>query len=621
MGLIALVLGVWMWMTAPTAGEIARRKRIHDSLSMADSIRKIASSADVPVVKKLSFEQPDTNVSSASGEISDSLKNELLKNYYRDFLPYVNGKKENFIIENEHLILTLANPGARIIQARMKKHHRFGEPPPLSLLDSDSVLFRLIFNAYERSRIYFSDSLYFIPESISPSSIRFNLKFPGDSYFSITYSLAPDSYSMDCIIENHNTAQILSPTEEQLMLQWSATLPGLEKHIVKEKEVATIYYKYKNSSPDYLNPASDAEESIHDDDIQWLAFKHQFFNITLLSEDGFARSGSKVSLSLRPESKSHIKKMSAELGIPIRHQGTQRFRFCFVFAPNQYYILKNLGYEMEKIIPLGWSVFSYINKWLVIPLFNGLQNINMGIVILILSIIMKILLLPIAWKTYMSSVKMKALQPEMNAINKKWENKDPLKKQQEQMQLYQRAGVSPFSGCIPILLQLPILIALFSYVPAAFELRQKSFLWADDLSTYDSIWDFGYVPVIHWMYGDHVSLFALMMFLSTIIYTYMNSNMMPQQSEQMPGMKFMMYFMPFIFLAVMNRYSAGLSWYYFLANILSFVQNWIFRKIVDEKKVRMQIEENLKKPIRKNSFQKRLEELARQRQQQVKSRK
>lgn len=243
----------------------------------------------------------------------------------------------------------------------------------------------------------------------------------------------------------------------------------------------------------------------------------------------------------------------------------------------------------------------------------------MGIVILILSIIMKILLLPIAWKTYMSSMKMKALQPEINEINKKWENKDPLKKQQEQMQLYQRAGVSPFSGCIPLLIQLPILIALFSFVPAAFELRQKSFLWAEDLSTYDSIWDFGYVPFINWVYGDHVSLFALMMFVSTLIYTYMNSNMMPQQNEQIPGMKFMMYFMPVIFLAVMNRYSAGLSWYYFLANILSFLQNWIFKKLTDEKKIRLQLEANMKKPLKKSSFQKRLEEMARQRQQGMKA--
>jgi YidC/Oxa1 family membrane protein insertase len=240
----------------------------------------------------------------------------------------------------------------------------------------------------------------------------------------------------------------------------------------------------------------------------------------------------------------------------------------------------------------------------------------MGLVILILTLVVKILLLPIAYKTYMSGARMRVLKPETDALAVKFEkNPDPMKKQQEQMALYRKAGVNPLSGCLPLLLQFPILIALFAFIPAAIELRQQSFLWADDLSTYDTILDFGYIPFINWAYGDHISLFAALMFVSTIIYTYMNSSMMPQQNNQMPGMKFMMYFMPVIFLAVMNDYAAGLSWYYFLANMFTFLQNWIMKKVISDEKIRAELESNMKKPVKVSNFQKRLEEMAKQRQQ------
>jgi len=619
MGLIAIVLGVWMWMTAPTQEEIQRKKRMQDSLLKAEQQKD--SSALQKTNTPSQTAHAEISASTVAPQIPDSLKEVYKKNYYRDFYPYITGKDTTFILENEKIRFTFVNPGARIQQIELKEFSAYGKKPPLSLLDKDSVVFRLIFNAYQRSRIFFSDSLYFIPEKVSERELFFSLNFPDSSKIGLRYLLPENSYSLQVQFFTQNSGKVLSPTEDQINMQISALLPGLEKHIIKEKETATIYYKFKNSSVDYLNPANDREISLNDDDIEWISFKHQFFNITFLSEEGFMRSGSRAVLQNMPDNSRYVKKLSAELGIPVQHSGVHTWNFYVFASPNHYYTLRDAGHELENMIPLGWSIFSYINRYLVIPLFNGLGNMNMGIVILILSIIMKILLLPIAYKTYLSSVKMKALMPEMEALNKKYENKDPLKKQQEQMQLYQRAGVSPFSGCIPLLIQIPILIALFSFVPAAFELRQKSFLWADDLSTYDSIWDFGYVPFINWAYGDHVSLFALMMFVSTLIYTYMNSHIMPQQNEQMPGMKFMMYFMPVIFLAVMNRYSAGLSWYYFLANILSFLQNWIFKKIINADKIRRQIEENLKKPVKKSSFQKKLEEMARQRQQQMKSRK
>jgi len=413
---------------------------------------------------------------------------------------------------------------------------------------------------------------------------------------------------------------IISQTEDQLQLTWKMLFPSQEQHIELEKKAATIYWKQNNAGHDYINPTADEEKELSDADIKWVSFKQQFFNATIIADNLFNKAGSFVKLSQRPNYTEHVSAVSSELGIPFSHAPDETFSYSFYFGPNHYYTLKEYGVGLEDIIPMGWSIFSYINKWAVIPLFNWLNFLNMGLVILILTIIVKIVLLPIAYKTYMSGAKMRVLKPETDALNAKYEkNADPMKKQQEQMALYRKAGVNPLSGCIPLLLQFPILIALFSFVPAAIELRQQGFLWASDLSTYDSIWTFGYVPFINWAYGDHVSLFAMLMFVSTLVYTYMNSSMMPQQgSAQMPGMKFMMYFMPVIFLAVMNSYAAGLSWYYFLANMFTFIQNWIIKKIVSDEKIRAQLEANMKKPVKVSNFQKRLEDMAKQRQQPVK---
>jgi YidC/Oxa1 family membrane protein insertase len=271
------------------------------------------------------------------------------------------------------------------------------------------------------------------------------------------------------------------------------------------------------------------------------------------------------------------------------------------------------------MIPMGWSFFSYINKLLVIPVFSLFDGSGFGYgwVIMILTFLIKGLLFPIGYMTYKSSAKMKVLKPETDAITEKYgKDGDPMKKQQETMALYGRAGVSPFSGCLPLIFQMFVLIALFNFFPAAFELRQKGFLWADDLSTYDSVLDFGFnIP----LYGDHVSMFALLMFVSTLAFTFYQQKMFPNQQGNMPGMKFMMYVMPFIFLGFMNSYSAGLSWYYFIANVINIVQNLVLRRFVDDNKLRAEIEANLKNPAKKKKggFAARLEEMTKQRQQQM----
>ena len=314
-------------------------------------------------------------------------------------------------------------------------------------------------------------------------------------------------------------------------------------------------------------------------------------------------------------SNDYVKNFYAALTVPYKHEAKESFGFSFYFGPNQYKTLKQYDLSLEKQIPLGWKIFGWVNRFIVIPVFNFLDgfHMNYGIIILILTIFIKVLLLPIAFRMNISSAKMRILKPEIDEINKKFGTDDPMKKQQATMTLYRKAGINPLAGCVPVLLQMPILIALFNFFPSSIELRQQPFLWADDLSSYDSVLDLSFkIP----FYGDHVSLFALLMTLSTILYTYSNSQLMSGQ-EQMPGMKVMMYLMPVVFLGVFNTNPAGLSYYFFLANLITFGQTYGIRYFVDEDALRKKIEENKKKPVKVSSFQQRLEKMAKERQQQM----
>ena len=622
LGLIAAILGVWLYFSGPSKEQIAKNKKVRDSLELVQKKLEIEEAAKI-AASVSSQTQIVSDTTKRVGVVSDSVKTLALNDKYKDFSPAINGVPEVFVIENENIKATISNKGGQIEKVELKNYHRPGNPESLVLFDKDSTNFSLKLNVYDRSNVFSTDEFYFKSVKQTSSSIILKLETskPG-SYIEYSYSLKPGDYVVDSEIHFVGMQNIISQTEDQLQLNWSMLYPSQEEHIAKEKEAATIYFKQTINSPDYINAIKDEEKEISDADIKWVCFKQQFFNSSIVADNVFNKAGSFVKLSQRPNSETVVKAVKSELGIPFTHTPNEKFSFKFYFGPNHYYTIEKYGWELEKIIPMGWSIFSYINKWLVIPLFNWLSFLNMGIVILILTIIVKIVLLPIAYKTYMSGAKMRVLKPETDALNAKFEkNADPMKKQQEQMALYRKAGVNPLSGCIPLLLQFPILIALFNFVPAAIELRQQGFLWANDLSTFDSIWNFGYVPFINWAYGDHVSLFAALMFVSTIIYTYMNSSMMPQQgSTQMPGMKFMMYFMPVIFLAVMNKYAAGLSWYYFLANMFTFLQNFIIKKIVSDQKIRGQLEANMKKPAKVSNFQKRLQDMAKQREQAVKKR-
>ncbi len=620
LGLIAVILITWLSLSGPSKEQIARSKQIKDSVELATKQQEIEQ-AKLATVKQQTQDTSKVN----QAVLSDSAKQVIAQSQYKDFSVAVNGKEEFVTLENENVKIYISTKGGKVAKVELKKYQRYGQAKPLILFDKDSTSQYIAFNAYSANTKFVTDSFYFKPSETSvvvngSGSKTITLKLETskpESYIEFVYSLKANDYMLDYDVNFVGMQDIIPKSTNQVVLHWSQAMPSQEKHISKEREVATAYFKQTTEKVDYINARKSEQKDLNELPVKWISFKQHFFNSTLIADKEFLKEGSFIKTFENPADTELVKTITAELSIPYKHNGSENFGMKFYFGPTHYNTLKQYNLDLEDIIPTGWSVFSYINKWMVIPLFNVFDGLNAGIIILILTLILKTLLLPIAYKTYMSGAKMRVLKPEIDEINAKYEKAaDPMKKQQETMALYRSAGANPLSGCLPMLLQFPILIALFNFFPAAIELRQKEFLWSDDMSTFDSVYNFGFEV---WGYGDHVSLFAILMFVSTIIYTWMNSAMLqPQQTNQMPGMKYMMYFMPVIFLAVMNSYAAGLSWYYFLANVITFLQTFAMKKIIDDGKIREKLLANMKKPLKKSGFQARLEEMAKQRQQPVK---
>lgn len=428
-----------------------------------------------------------------------------------------------------------------------------------------------------------------------------------------TYTLKPKSYNLDYSVKFNGFNNTISPNNRYAEITWKSEIQKLEKTAKDERPVTSVYYKYASDDDiDYLSETKDDDETLTSN-VQWISFKQKFFNHTLINQNNFKEEGIFIeSLEPEDESEAYVKKLSAKLFIPIETNDVVE-RMAWYFGPNHYPTLKDQNIGLQKIIPLGWGIFGWVNKGLVIPIFNWLNNYfsNYGLIILLLTLIIKLGLFFPMYKVYKSSAKMRILKPELDEIKERTKG-DAQKAQQEQMKLYKQAGVSPLGGCLPQLIQMPILFAMFRFFPASIELRQKELWWADDLSSYDSIFDFpnGFeIP----FYGDHVSLFTLMMTVVTILFTYMNS----QNSGQMVGpMKTVMYVMPIMFLGFFNNYAAALSFYYFLSTCITIVQNVVIRKfVIDEDKLHQQIQESKKKKVvmKKSNLQKRLENMAKKR--------
>src|ERR1700756_4560623 len=615
--LIGSILIGWLYLNKPSEAEVKRQKQIKDSIAQVDTIQKSKAEAQAAVASIKAVDTAEVHIN------KDSVADVNLKNTYKDFAVAAKGQNKQVVLENSKIKVILQSKGGNVASVELKEYTRPDKKTKVELFnDADSSSQTLEFYAYGALQIR-TDSLYFIASDVKKTadeqiiSLRLPTANPA-SYIEYIYTLKNDAYTLNYQVKMVGMQNIVAQNTDQVTFKWNVLTPSQEEHIEKEKQNSTVYWKYNDEDADYNNPGKDEEKNISDAPVKWVAFKQQFFTSAIICDKGFLKDGAFVKTKADKSSLTHVKRMKTELNLQYAHGANETFEMRYFFGPNQYNVLKQYDLGLEKMISIGWPVFNLINRWLVIPVFNAFDNtsspVNFGLIILMLTVIIKTLLFPVAYKTYMSSTKMRLLKPELDVINKKFSDPaDAMKKNQENMALYRRAGASPFSGCIPALIQFPILIALLNFFPASIELRQKAFLWAADLSTYDSIWTFGNIPILNSIYGDHVSLFALLMFVSTIAYTWMNAKYLtPDTQTQMPGMKVMMYLMPVIFLSFMNSYSSGLSWYYFLANIITFAQTFAMRKFIDDKKIRAEIDAHMKKPVKKSAFQQRLEEMSKQ---------
>jgi len=543
------------------------------------------------------------------------------------------GEDKEFIVESDLLKLRISNKGGKIINVELKDYQSY-DSLPLILYNNDDVNFGYTF--FANNRTINTNILYFRPfykgmewdgnrplkvsgsEKLSLSMRLYTDAGDGaideSKYIEYVYTLYGDNYMMDYKLNLVGMNQVIDQGTNFLDLTWETEMRRQEKSLKNARAESTIYYKYFEEDVDYLTETKDAEESLKTD-VRWLSFKSRFFASTLIGDEPFINADIKAFTDEQNTDEHYLRSMSALIGVPYANAPQQTFPMRMYYGPTKYRTLKKYKLELQRQIPLGWSFFlmAWINIYAVIPVFDWLGGYgwNYGIVILLLTIMLKLVLFPIAYKTYKSSAKMRVLKPEIDEIGKKFpKSEDAMKKQQATMGLYKKAGVNPMAGCVPMLLQFPILIAMFRFFPSSIELRQQSFLWAHDLSSYDSILSLPFdIP----FYGDHVSLFTLLMTVSTIMYTKINNDMMGATSNQMPGMKTMMYIMPVMFLGIFNNYASGLSYYYLLANLITFAQMYLIRKTINEDKILKQIQLNKTKPVKKKSgFQKRLEDMAKQ---------
>ena len=537
---------------------------------------------------------------------------------YRGFARHLSGDSTTVRLENNVISLELSNKGGVISRATLLDYDSY-DSTKVEMLSpmTDSYGFTLT-SATQR---FDTREFYFTPVQLSDSSVLMRLDLGDGATWGIKYTLPSDGYLVDIDIVQEGMQSIIPSSVASMDFTWHQKMRRNEAGRVFEERNSALYYMYTDGDVDNLSESGDDKEEINQR-LKWISCKNQFFSAVLMARTNFT-SGELSSSELK-EDPDFIKSMNLDMTLEYSAANANPASFVMYLGPNSYPVMSSLEKEifpdenmnLTKLIPLGWPIFRWINTLVIIPVFTLLGSFisNYGIIILLLTIFIKIILFPFTYKSYMSQARMRLLAPEIKAINEKYPgNENAMKRQQETMALYSRAGANPLSGCLPMLLQMPILVAMFWFFPSAIELRGESFLWAKDLSAPDAIisWNAN-IPFISSTFGNHISLFCLLMTVTNILYTRIN--MQNQPSAGMPGMKWMMYLMPVMFLFIFNNYAAGLSYYYFLSLLITIVQTYIFRKVVSEDKMRAKMAAAAKKPKKKSGFMARLEEAQRKQQ-------
>ena len=611
----AIIVGFTM-LNRPSKEELAERQRVQDSISAV----RLAEAEAQRVAQELMLMQQEETPETATQTVSQEEVQERFKAAYGTFSEAAQGEDKQVVLQNDKVRLTLASRGGRIERAELLEYHAAHDSiNSLCLFQGDESDFALTLIT-ANNRIIQTSNLYFTPiETGDPRKAILRLPTASaDAWLDFVYELS-DDYMVHVSIAPHNMQTELAQNVNTLELQWQQLIPQQEQGRKFEERYAQLQYMCVGGDMEKLSESKDdnAKESAR---VKWIGYKDQFFSTVLIADDAF--SSSDFRSVVQGKNSGYIKEYATHTSLPFDLNGRTETGFRFYLGPNHYHTLKAYDKDVEKedrlylnkLVPLGWKIVSWINTALVIPMFDLFTSwgLHIGIVILLMTIVIKLIILPFVFVSYKSSAKMKALRPQIDEINAKYPPEKMQERQQATMQLYRQAGVNPMSGCLPMLFQFPVLMAMFWFLPTAIELRGKSLWWADDLSTYDAVfhWSFN-IPLL----GDHLSLFCLLMTICNIGYTFIT--MQSQATDpNMKFMKYMMYAMPLMFLFIFNDYAAGLSYYYLVSLFITILQTMIFRWTLDDKKMLAEMEENKKKKAGKpkSGFMARLEAMQREQQ-------
>ncbi len=613
--IIAIFAGFTIW-TRPSEEEIAAQKRHRDSVMLVQQQLAEKEMMQQRIKDSLASLEQDT---AAMAEVSDSARISAYAAQFGKFAACASGISKDIVLENDKMIVTIASKGAMVKNVQLK-NYKTNSGDSLYIV-RDNPMNETNLDFYSGTNAISTKNLYFAYNGSDHQTVGeggealavFRANVSQDSYIEFAYRLGSD-YILDYNVTLKNLDNVINQNSSYFDLTWNQYLPILEAGKMWEERNSDLCYKPNDDDPESLGgtvggwfggAGNDAKNDNLNFSTKWIAYKGQFFSSVLIAKESFGNA----QVAMQPQKTgNNLKFMSSKIALPTNAKTNN---MAFYFGPNKYQILKEVqlteddDLQLGDLVPLGGWFLGTINRYLIVPFFNWLGSFisNYGIIILILTITVKGLLFPLTLKSYKSSAAMRVLKPQVDELNKKYPKPEQaMEKQQAMMSLYSKAGISPMGGCLPMLLQMPVLIALFRFFPASIELRQQSFLWADDLSSFDSILDFGFsIP----FYGDHISLFALLMAGAMIFQTKLTSGQM--DTGTMPGMKIMLYFMPVMMLCWFNDYSSGLTYYYFLSNIIAILQIVLVRNNIDEKAIL----EKLNAKVAKNSGKKKSGFLAR----------
>ena len=582
-----------------------------------DSIKRVQDSLAKLELPKETAKQ-ETTISALPDSLKNKMKPEEAKrledslaavqraNVFGSFTPVMQGKEEITTLENDKLILKLSNKGGRIVQAEIKDHKNY-HGGLVDVIGGDNNRFNYNFY-YEDNKMMNTEEMYFTPSlSSDGKTLTYTAKLSNGASLEQIYSFTNTEYLVDYNVRFNGFRNVIPGRDPVIILNWRNEMQEQEKNIKYERQYSKLYFGTEDGDVDYKNTNGDLK---FEDRIKWVSCQQQFFNATLIAKESFEKNG-KIDI-FADDTSRFVKRCNTELYLTFNGKDSYEFPMQWYLAPNQYDELKALDLGIETIIPTGSGFIGWINKTAIMPLFHWLSGMisNYGLIILLMTLILKLALSPLTYRSYLSMAKMRVLNPEVAELREKYGD-DQAKLGAEQMKLFRKAGVNPLGGCIPTLLSMPILIAMFRLFPGTIQLRQQSFLWADDMSTYDDIIHWGTnIPFI----GTHISIFCILMTISSILYMRMNM----QNTSQLTGpMKTVQYITPVFFFFFLNSSPAALTYYYFVSNLTTFGQQWAIRKfLINDEEIHRRIQENKSKPEKaKSGFAKRLEDAMKQSQQ------